>query len=86
MEAGRWGDPIKINALSRQPGSPGSTEQVSSVDCNCNRFMGDLDNFQFQPNILDFDNNTVVPSGAYREANHDNNNRQHTKNKREWTD
>ena len=37
--------------------------------------MGDLDNNQFQPNIHDCANNTVVPSGADKEANHDNNNR-----------
>ena len=48
--------------------------------------MGDLDNNQFQPNIHDFANNTVVPSGADREVNHDNSNRLHIMNNREWTD
>ena len=48
--------------------------------------MGDLDNNQFQPNIHDFANNTVVPSGSDREANHDNNNRLRVMNNREWTD
>ena len=72
-EPGRCGDPIKINALSRDPGYPEWTEQIPCVDYN--RFIGDLDNNQFQPNIHDFTNNTVVPSGADREANHDNNNR-----------
>ena len=48
--------------------------------------MGDLNNNQFQPNIHDFANNTVVPSGADREANHDNNNRLRITNNREWTD
>ena len=35
---------------------------------------------------MDFANNTVVPSGADREANHENNNRLHIMNNREWTD
>ena len=49
--------------------------------------MGDLDNNQFQQNIHDFANNTVVPSGADREANTDNNNnRLRIMNNREWTD
>ena len=83
MEPGRCGDPIKINALSREPGNPGWTEQILCVDYNY--FMGDLDNNQFQPNIHNFADNTVVPSGADREANHDNN-RLCITNNCEWTD
>ena len=70
-EPGRCGNPIKINALSREPS---------------NHFMEDLDNNQFQSNIHDFANNTVVPSGADREVNHENNNRLRIMNNREWTD
>ena len=84
VEPGKCGDPIKINALSREPGNPGWTEQIPCIEYNC--FMGDLDNNQFQPNIHDFSNNTVVPSGADREANHDNNNRLCITNNCEWTD
>ena len=51
-----------------------------------NHFMGDLDSNQFQPNIHDFANNTVVPSGADREVNHENNNRLRITNNRERTD
>ena len=47
--------------------------------------MGDLDNNQFQPNIHYFANNTVVPSGADRQVNHENKNRLHITNNREWT-
>ena len=83
-EPGRCGDLIKINALSRELGNPGWTEQIPCVDYN--HFMGDLENNQFQSNIRDFANNTVVPSGADREANHDNNNRLRITNNREWTD
>ena len=61
-EPGRCGDRIKINALSREPGNPGWTEQIPCIDYN--RFMGDLGNNQFQPNMHDFANNTVVLSGA----------------------
>ena len=84
MEPGRCGDLIKINALSRELDHPRWTEQIPCVDYN--HFMGDLDNNQFQPNIHNFANNTVVPSGDDREANHDNNNRQHISNNCEWTD
>ena len=76
-EPGRCGDPIKINALSREPGNPGWTEQIRWVDYN--RFMGDLDNNQFQPSIHDFANNIAVPSGADRD-------RLLITNNREWTD
>ena len=48
--------------------------------------MGDLDNNQFQPNIHDFASNTVVPSGADREVNHENNDRLRIMNNHEWTD
>ena len=83
-EPGRCGDLININALSREPGNPGWIEQIPCLDYN--HFMGDLENNQLQPNIGDFANNTVVPSGADREANHDNNNRLRIMNNRQWTD
>ena len=83
-EPGRCGDPIKVNALSKELGNPGWTEQIPCIDYNC--FMGDLDTNQFQSNIHDFSNNTVVPSGSDREANHDNNNRLRIANNHEWTD
>ena len=83
-EPGICGDPNKINALSRELGNPGWTEKIPCI--NYNHFMGDLDNNQFQPNIHDFANNTVVPSGADREVNHENNNRSCITKNHEWTD
>ena len=82
-EPGRSGDPIKIKALSREPGNPGWTAWTRAT---YKLFMGDLDNNQFQPNLLhDIINDTVAPSGVENEAYHGNNN-VHRMNNREWTD
>ena len=82
-EPGRSGDPIKIKALSREPGNPGWTAWTRAI---YKLFMGDLDNNQFQPNLLhDIVNDTVAPSGVENEAYHGNNN-VHRMNNREWTD
>ena len=82
-EPGRSGDPIKIRALSREPGNPGWTAWTRAI---YKLFMGDLDHNQFQPNLLhDIVNDTVAPSGVENEAYHGNNN-VHRMNNREWTD
>ena len=46
VEPGSLGSAIKISALSREPGNPGLT--VSPMHHKL-RFMGDLDDVQFQP-------------------------------------
>ena len=46
LEPGSLGNAIKISALSREPGNPGFT--VTSMHHKL-RFMGDLDDVQFQP-------------------------------------
>ena len=49
--------------------------------------MGDLDNNQLQPVILcDATNDTVAPLDADDMVNHNNDNRVHTMNNRDWTD
>ena len=67
-EPGRSGDPIKIKALSREPDKPGWTAWTRAI---YKLFMGDLDNNQFQPNLLhDIVNDTVALSGVENEAYH----------------
>ena len=57
-EPGGLSNAIKIKALSREPGNPGWT--VSPVHHKL-RFMGDLDDIQFQPIEQDIADDTVVP-------------------------
>ena len=57
-EPGGLSNAIKIKALSREPGNPGWT--VSPVHHKL-RFMGDLDDTQFQPILQDIADDTVVP-------------------------
>ena len=82
-ESGRSGAPIKINALSREPGNPGLTEFDPCVTKYY--FMGDLDYIQFQPISQDIADDAVVPLGAENQANLETN-RVRITNNCEWSD
>ena len=57
-EPGSFGDTIKIKALPRELGNTGWT--VIPVRRKL-LSMGDLDDIQFQPNLQDIADDTVVP-------------------------
>ena len=82
-ESGRSGTPIKINALSREPGNPGLTDFDPCVTNYY--FMGDLDYIQFQPISQDIADDAVVPLGAENQANLETN-RVRITNNCEWSD
>ena len=83
MESGRSGAPIKINALSREPGDPGWT---GLNPCITNYyFMGDLGCIKFQPISQDIADDTVVPLGVENQANLETN-RVRITNNCEWSD
>ena len=82
VEPGSLGNTIKIKALFRKLGNPGWT------DIPMHRkllFMGDLDDIQFQPNLRDIADDTVVPLGADNQANLGNNQVRITNN-HEWSE
>ena len=83
-ESDRSGNPITINALSREPGNTGWTVHTR---VSIGPYMEDLDNNQFQPNQShDIANDTVAQTGAGNRANHDNGDIVHIMNNREWTE
>ena len=81
-ESGSFGDTIKIKALPRELGNPGWT--VIPVRRKL-LSMGDLDDIQFQPNLQDIADDTVVPLGADNQANLKNN-RVRLTNNSEWSE